>query len=29
MLLGKVRDTYRISDDRKDETKDLLWKKMK
>ena len=29
MLLGKVRDTYRITDDRKEEIRTLLWKKMK
>lgn len=29
MLLGKVRDTYRISDDRKDAIRELLWKKTK
>ena len=29
MLLGKVRDTFRISDDRKEIIKELLWKKMK
>lgn len=29
MLLGKVRDTYRISDDRKDKIRELLWKKTK